>query len=63
MRLASVQFPSYTWLCTLYARGGSTHAELCADPAFRIAKISTPFRDPTITEHVRAAYRVLGAPE
>ena len=25
------------------------------DPAFRIAKISTPFRDPTITENMRAA--------
>jgi adenylate cyclase len=33
------------------------------DPGFRIAKISTPFRDETFIEKMRAAYRVLGAPE
>jgi adenylate cyclase len=33
------------------------------DPAFRIARISTPFRDTAFIETMRAAYRALGAPE
>jgi hypothetical protein len=33
------------------------------DPGFRIAKISTPFRDATLIENMRAAFRVLGVPE
>jgi hypothetical protein len=33
------------------------------DPGFRISKISTPFRDATLIENMRAAYRALGVPE
>jgi adenylate cyclase len=62
--------PIYRWLafaCVCADRideGRTAMARVLElDPGFRIAKISTPFRDATFIENMRAAYRVLGAPE
>ena len=62
--------PIYRWLafaCVCADRideGRTAMARLFElDPGFRISKISTPFRDATLIENMRAAYRVLGAPE
>ena len=74
MRDAARHMPNYTpiyrWLafaCVCADRineGRDAMARLFVlDPGFRIAKISTPFRDATITENMRAAFRVLGVPE
>jgi len=74
MRDAARQMPNYApiyrwlafaWVCVDRINEGrdAMARVLELDPAFRIAKISTPFRDPTITENMRTAYRVLGIRE
>ena len=74
MRDAARHAPNYTpiyrWLAFACVRadrineGRDAMARVLElDPGFRISKISTPFRDATLIENMRAAYRVLGVPE
>ena len=74
MRDAARQMPSYApiyrWLafaCVCADRineGRDAMARVFElDPGFRISKISTPFRDATLSAKLRAAFRVLGVPE
>jgi adenylate cyclase len=74
MRDAARHMPNYTpiyrWLAFACVRADRINEGRDAmarvfelDPAFRIAKMSTPFRDATLIENMRAAYRALGVPE